>query len=318
MTTVPMPSVVDPPCVIDDLPADQYHADPVPGGSLSSTGARLLLPPSCPAKYRWWADNPQPPKRHFDFGHAAHGEVLGAGDPVRIIDAADYKTKAAQEQKKAAYADGEIPLLPWEWQQVEDMAAAIRAHPVAGGLFDPATGRPEVSLFWRDDVFGVNCRARLDWLINEPIPIRGKPHMVIPDYKTCNQADPESLSKSMHQFGYHAQNDWYKTGLLASGLADEAAPPLPLLVAQEKEPPYLITIVQPDEAAMRIAATRNRKALDVYAECQATGVWPGYAADVVQLPLPGYAEFAHEQAVQAGDFDIDWQLPIPTAQGAHA
>lgn len=31
-----------------DLPAEVYHADPVEGGSLSSTGARKLLPPSCP------------------------------------------------------------------------------------------------------------------------------------------------------------------------------------------------------------------------------------------------------------------------------
>lgn len=316
-------TATDPPAVevgrwYTDLPADAYHADPIPGGSLSSTGARLLLPPSCPAKYRWWADNPQPPKRHFDFGHAAHGEVLGVGDPVRILDYPDYKTKAAQQEKKDAYADGEIPLLPWEWEKVQAMAAVIRAHPVAGALFDPATGTPEVSLFWRDAVFGVNCRARLDWLINEPIPIQGKPRIVIPDYKTCNRADPESLGRSMHEYGYHQQNDWYKTGLLASGMADEAAPPLPLLVAQEKEPPYLITIVQPDAVAMRVAATRNRKALDVYAGCAAAGVWPGYADDVVQLPLPGYAEFQHDQAVQAGDFDIDWQLPIPTVRGASA
>jgi hypothetical protein len=294
--------------VHDDMPPDVYHAHP----ALSASGAKLLLPPSCPAKYRWWADHPQPPKRHFDFGHAAHAEVLGIGDPIHIIDAANYKTKAAQEEKKAAYADGETPLLAVEWEQVQAMATAIRAHPVAGALFDPAGGTPEVSLFWHDEIFDVDCRARLDWLINQPMLIQGKPRIVIPDYKTCAAADPVSLAKSMHEYGYHQQTDWYGTALLACGLADDKAPPLPLLVAQEKEPPYLVTLAQPDAEAMRVAATRNRKALDVYAACAAAGVWPGYADDVVQLPLPGYALAQHDQAMEQGAFDIDWQLPIPS------
>ncbi|MBO0827768.1 MAG: hypothetical protein J2P24_08300 [Streptosporangiales bacterium] len=42
-----------------NLPAAVYHADPVPGGSLSQSGAKKLLPPSCPALYRYWADHPE-------------------------------------------------------------------------------------------------------------------------------------------------------------------------------------------------------------------------------------------------------------------
>src|SRR5258708_26204894 len=34
------------------IPADAYHADPIEGGSLSSSGARRLLPPGCPALFR--------------------------------------------------------------------------------------------------------------------------------------------------------------------------------------------------------------------------------------------------------------------------
>ena len=43
--------VVDEPGVYDGLDEAAYHADPVPGGSLSASGAKLLLPPSCPALY---------------------------------------------------------------------------------------------------------------------------------------------------------------------------------------------------------------------------------------------------------------------------
>ena len=48
-----------------------YHADPVFGGSLSSSGARALLPPSCPALFRHKQLHGEPPKAEFDFGHAA-------------------------------------------------------------------------------------------------------------------------------------------------------------------------------------------------------------------------------------------------------
>ena len=46
-----------------------YHRD---RGSLSVSGAKLLLPPSCPAKFKERMDNPPPPKPHFDFGSIVH------------------------------------------------------------------------------------------------------------------------------------------------------------------------------------------------------------------------------------------------------
>lgn len=310
MTTVPLPAVVDQPCVIDGMPNAIYHADPIDGGSLSSTGARMLLPPSCPAKYRWYADNGQPPKQHFDFGQAAHAEVLGIGDPTVRVEADDWRTKAAKAERDEAYANGEVPLLAADHDRVQGMAAAIRAHPLASALFDPDTGRPEVSLFWLNDVFGVWCRARLDWLSGHRITVAGRPHLVIPDYKTAASSEPAAIAKAMHSFGYHSQMSWYLDGAKELDLS-EGLPILPLLVVQEKDPPYVVTIGQPDAYALRVAATRNYKALDVFAACVASGVWPGYSDEVVDLSLPGFAEYEHEAAVDRGDFDIDWQLPLP-------
>src|SRR5690606_6451240 len=128
---------------IYDIDVDDYHRDPVPGGSLSSSGARDLLPPSCPAKFRYDRDNPGPTsKRHFDLGHAAHKLVLGVGAPLVVIEADSYRTKAAQEQQKAAHLAGHVPLLEHEHEQVQAMAAAIREHPIAGPLFNPEHGTP--------------------------------------------------------------------------------------------------------------------------------------------------------------------------------
>ena len=262
---------------------DEYHADPVPGGSLSSSGARKLLPPSCPALFRHEQDTEQAPKKVFDLGNAAHKLVLGEGPDLVRIDATEWRTGAAKAEVAAVRDTGGVPLKPAEYEQVHAMADALRRHPVAAALFDPARGKPEQSLFWRDPPTGVTRRARLDWL---PAPRAGR--LIIPDYKTCRSAEPAALAKAVHDYGYHCQADWYRTGARALDLADEHA--AFVFVCQEKTAPYLVTVFEPDAAALRIGAAKNRRAIQVYAECTATGHWPGYSDDVVPLSLPVWAE----------------------------
>jgi hypothetical protein len=289
--------------VVDGLPPADYFADP----ALSASGAKKLLAPSCPALFRWWADHPEPHKREFDLGGAVHGEVLGVGDPVRILDFPDYKTKAAQQEKKDAYAAGEIPLLAKEWAMVQAMVAALRRHPVAGPLFAPGRGRPEQSLFWHDAEFGIGRRARLDWLTER--------HVV--DYKTCRNAHPDACSKAMADYGYHQSDAWYLDAVRACGLIGD---PQGVYVWQEKTPPYLITITQPDPDAVAAGRERNRRAMDVFARCQAAGIWPDYVgADparwpegIVQLGLPRWEQIQHEEALARGDFDTAADAPEDT------
>lgn len=266
------------------LTDEQYHTDPVKGGSLSSTGARRLLPPSCPAKFRHWRDHDQPHKRSWDIGHAAHLYVLGSGPELAVIDAENWRTKAAQQARDEAYAAGLVPLLTHEHTMVVDMAEAIRRHPVASLLFDPTRGRAEQTLVWRDTRTGVWCRARLDWL---PGRLPGQ-RLIIPDYKTAVSGDLDALARSMNQFGYHQQDAWYQAGCKALGLADNDT--AFVFVCQEKDTPYLVTIVEMDATAHRIGSIRNRRALDLYARCVAEDRWPAYSDEIELLSLPRCAE----------------------------
>lgn len=267
-----------------DIPNSDYHADPVEGGSLSSSGARALLPPSCPARFRWHQDHGQPSTDHFDFGHAAHQLVLGVGDPIAIIDADDWRTKAAKEARDEARAAGHIPLLADDMLIVEAMADALREHPVARALLAPGSGLAEQTLVWRDATTDVMCRARLDWL---PHPTAGR-RAIIPDYKTCHSAEPEALRRAMAQFGYHQQADWYLTAARALGLAGPDA--AFVFICQEKTAPYLVTIFEPDPIALRIAAERNYMARAVYRRCVEANHWPAYVDGVAQLALPLWVE----------------------------
>lgn len=289
---------------IYDLPAHVYHADPVPGGSLSSSGARKLLRPSCPALFRHWLDFGQEPQPEFDLGHAAHREVLGVGEPIHVIDAGDYRTKDARAQRDAAHADGRVPILAHEYERVRAMAAALREHPIAGAIFQPDQGRPEQSIIWTDPRTGVWRRAMLDWL---PHPAEGR-RLIITDYKTCASAEPDAISRSLHHYGYYQQAAWYLDAVGAAGLAsrDDAAF---VLVCQEKTPPYLVTVGQPDPEALAWGDRLNAKAIDTYATCRATGRWPGYAEDVISVSLPTWAVRAHEDALLAGHYALSYRSP---------
>ncbi|NUS76671.1 MAG: hypothetical protein HOV70_10790 [Streptomyces sp.] len=268
------------PGLYPDLPIETYHGD---RASLSSSGARSLLAPSCPARFRYEQDHPRPRKTVFDFGTAAHRVVLGDGPELVAVEADDWRTKAARAERDQVEAAGGVALLADDYDQVHAMADAIRRHPVASALFAPGSGRPEVSVFWEDRPTGVRRRARFDWL---PNPSGGR--LIIPDYKTCRSAEPSALAKAMHDYGYQQQADWYRAAARAEGLGDKDA--AFVFVCQEKTAPYLVTVFEPDMTALRIGAAKNRRAIETYARCVETGHWPGYTDEIAYLSLPVWAE----------------------------
>lgn len=282
------PALIDQPGVYD-IAEDHYHADPVPGGSLSNSGAKKLLPPSCPAKFAYEREHPPQPSAAMELGTAAHQIVLGAGPKVAIIDAENWRTNAAKDAAKEAREQGAVPLLIAEFDQVQAMAAAIRAHPLASVLFNPdAGGRPEQSMFWQDAEFGIWRRARLDWLPDW----HGYGRLIVPDYKTCARADRASVAKAVYDYGYYRQGPWYCDGVRALGLAED---PAFVFVLQETTPPYLVTVGDLDPDAEDYGRAMNRLACEVYRDCTESGIWPGYGDSddgqprIARISLPPYA-----------------------------
>lgn len=272
---------------IYDLPDDLYHSDPVVGGSLSVSGAKKLLPPSCPARFAYEREHGQPHKADFDFGHAIHKLVLGTGPEIWVVDADDWRTADARKQRSEAYDAGQVPLLRADHDAVQEMAEALQRHPFAAALFDPENGVPEQSMFWRDKPTGVMLRGRVDWLTSG-----ASGRLIIPDYKSCRSANNDALQRAMYDYGYYMQAPWYLDGVLELTDADDAAF---VFVCQEKTPPYLVNVVELDTTAMRIGRERNRQAIEIYAACTAEGAWPGYSNQVELLSLPRWAETAHLQ-----------------------
>jgi hypothetical protein len=263
------------PGIYDDLDESAYHRDP----ALSASGAKRLLPPNCPALFKHDRDNGgRPNKRAFDVGHAAHAAVLGVGLELVVVDTDDWRTKAAREARDAAYAEGKCPILAKEKVAVDAMAEALRLHPRASQLLDRDHGRPEVSVFWEDAKHGINRRSRFDWLTNH----RGS-RITVSDYKTTASAEPRAFAKSIFSFGYDMQAVFYTDAVRAAELAEDVDF---LFIAQETTPPYLITVHELDEIGLRLGRERVDRACDLFAECTATGIWPGYSDDIELVTPP--------------------------------
>jgi hypothetical protein len=255
-----------------------YHAHP----ALSASGAKLLLPPSCPALYKWQRDHPVH-RDVFDFGTAAHTKVLGIGPEFAIINADDWRGKAAREERDASRGEGKTPLLAKDAVTVDAMADALRQHPIAAALLNPDHGTPEVSLFWHDERHGIDRRGRVDWL---PDPSDGR--LIISDYKTAASAEPGGFARSAANFGYHQQAAWYMDAAVALDLAEPGGVSF-LFIVQEKTAPHLVTVCELDSYSIDHGRRLNDRACEVFAECTATDTWPGYSDDVELIYLPSWA-----------------------------
>jgi hypothetical protein len=246
---------------------------------------KLLLDPGCPALYRYERDHPQPPKATFDFGHAAHRLVLGDGAKLRVLDYDDYKTKDARQARDDARAEGCVPMLPHDMDRAWAMAAAVRAHPLAGALF--RGGRPEVSLFFKDRATGVPLRARLDWLDDQR-----KGRAIMTDFKTIGTGvDLDHIERAIYDYGYHVSCTQYEAAAQALGMAGEDA--VSTLVFQSKDPPFLVRVVQLPFDALKVGRAKRRVAIELFKACSDSGRWPGYD-DVAYAGLPPWAQAREE------------------------
>lgn len=271
------------PGLVYDMDDETYHADPVPGGSLSSTFARLLTE-HVPAKAEALRRNRKPTKS-MNLGKAAHAHALGAG-PELIVWQYDGRTKDGKAERAAVAevlaTEAAVAVTERERDQILGMATALRSDPFVRMVLE--NSQAEVSGFWQET--GAWMRARYD-LLNDDEAF---------DYKTCEDATPHGFEKSMAAYGYHQQAEFYQRGLRALGHSAGRAPMR--FICQETAAPYLVQIHTCDELAIEVASALNDRAIRVYAACKEADRWPGFPAlESEPTALPNYYFFRHAEVI---------------------
>jgi PDDEXK-like domain of unknown function (DUF3799) len=264
-----------------------YRPEP---NRLSPNGAKKLLPPSTPARFDYDRKHPQKTKRVFDFGAVAHKLVLGEGDQFLILDPeihglkkdgtlADNPRATAtwKESEANARAEGLTPIHVDDYHKAVEMAQVVHAHETAGRLL--ADGDPEVWMYWTDTESGLGLRQRLDWIAR-------RKRMMLVEYKTCVDASPEAFARTVFKYGYHLACAFAVEGAKALGLAEC---PSYVIIAQEKEPPYQVSVHELDTEAFSYSRHQMREAIDIFQRCTEAGKWPSYPAEINSIPLPLWA-----------------------------
>lgn len=273
MTTITEPGLVY------DLSEATYHSDPVEGGSLSSTGAKRLL--ESPATYKWFTENPQPPKEAFDVGSAVHSYVLGTGAQPVDHGHLSLRTNAAKEDAAAIRANGDIPVTKTVLAEIRAIADAVLNHPVAGPAFTREDAWSEVSAFAKTED-GLWLRSRMDKFVPSA--------NLIVDLKTSVSADVDDFQRTAVTLGYDVSAYHYKRVMrLLTGQEWDF-----IHVIVSKNPPHLVSIAQLDAEFMELAESRWQRAYDRYKRGRETGEWPGIPPIIHKLSPPSWALYKEE------------------------
>lgn len=249
---------------------DDYHSDPGERPSLSSSIANTIIEES-PAHA--WLEHPKlggkanKPTRSMDRGTMLHALLLGGREP-HLIDARDYKTKAAQKERDEAHDAGETPMLVGEWANLQETASLLRAKLATRGV--TLAGDSEVTVIWERD--GVLCRGRIDHLITDGAA-------VIQDLKFCASSHPKQVDSRMCDYGYAIQLAAYREAV-ETILPQFTGRVTTQCVFCEVTPPHCITIAEPDGTMRSLGDMRWNRARRIWKQCLRTNRWPEYVEGI--------------------------------------
>lgn len=265
--------------LIENMPGDIYHFH----HAISKSGLDLIQK----SPYHYWAErlcpDPEMKKRVTQarkIGTAFHLLVLEPDlfkAQIAIAPELDLRTKAGKAEWRA-FEDanrGKALLRHKEMEGLREMASAIRNHAGARFLLK-GKGKVEASIFYHNDEFDIDCRARPDWIRDDG---------VIVDVKTTNDASLDAFGKSIWNYGYYIQDAMYRDAY--AELGEKAASFV--FIAVENKPPYGVSLHTLPDDYVDIGRRNYKFWMQRFAECWKANDWPGYGNEIYTQPPPSWA-----------------------------
>jgi len=188
--------------------------------------------------------------------------IFGMFEGVVIIDAKDYRTDKAKEERDAALADKRTPILVSKYVDYSNAADIMAANIRALGV--QFTGSNQVRREWNNGL--TDCSGVLDHLI-----LGGK--ALIYDLKCVDDAIPAAIQRKIVDYGYDVQHAAYMEAVEQSYPGRTRFQ----FIVVEKEPPYAASLVELGASMRQCGEQKWRYASKVWAKCLASNVWPGYS-----------------------------------------
>lgn len=239
----------------------EYRAFP----ALNQSAAKKLL--VSPAHYQAYINTPQEETKALRFGTFVHAAILEPHTLNDLYATAPDVDKRTKEGKAAwsefATANAGKTILDAEESALGHLVAshakmALKRHKIAFGLTEA---------MYHVDYNGIPLKAAIDGVCGD----------YLWDIKTTDDASPVGMLKSIRNYRYNLQAYWYR---LVYELATGHRPLGFRFLFVEKEPPFATAVCEVGPELMSWAIADFEKALTLYRDCTASGVWPAYPDDI--------------------------------------
>ena len=264
------------PGIYDNIDIDEYHSS----AGISSSGISLIL--DCPARYYYEyyiKDHTSTSKQQnekYKIGRAVHMLVLEPEKFHSTFFCMNSHVNLTTKIGKEIYAQAELEangrdiIRFFEWQEIKNMADAVKKHPIWKNLKD---GKVEQSIFWKGGTFDTLLKSRPDFFNDK----------IIIDLKTTDSI--KTFSNSIYSYGYHRQAAMQIDALKQSDGKERF---FAFFVVEKKEP-YLTACYTLDKESLIIGEKEYLDAAALYTECLMYNEWPGYANDFQLISIPKWA-----------------------------
>ena len=268
-----------------DQAAHVYRAMP----GLNKSSIEQIL--RCPLEYKLGLETQTEATPAMAFGTLVHSMILEPETVDKLYHVMNQPatTKAGKAERVKALEEGKTIVNASDFTKAKAMQARVQAHPAASWLLG-LPGHSEVSMFWEmqtEDGRIRQCKARADRIAKV-----GEGEVIIDLKTTSGPVSPAELEKTVARFGYHRQAAWYSDGY--ERIAGKA-PVGFYFIFVSTATPYLVTACKMDDEASAIGWGDCLKAERLLYEAEKSGVWHGYADQLIEIGLP---QWAYKQACE--------------------
>lgn len=233
--------------------------------ALNYSGAKELL--KSPAHFQTWLVEPAKETAAMRIGQAVHAAVLEPGHyaaDFAVVPECDRRTKEGKEmfaEFQTLHA-GKVHLK----QEEADLVGAVSAQIIV------TMHRLNVKPVHREvplavSYNGVPLKSCIDIIAEDGY---------LYDLKTTEDASPRGFQQSVRAYRYNLQAYFYR---LVADLAGMGRPLGFRFIVVEKAPPYAVAVYELGPNLTSYAIEDFERAVKLYADCTASGEWPGYPTE---------------------------------------